>query len=74
MYIGSEFMKLFDIIIDNKKYSFIDTVRDNGKNYIAYSDEDGNIYISELEIEKSKINFKETSEEEIQKVRRLMNI
>lgn len=67
-------MKLFDILVDNKKYSFIDTVRNKGKEYIAYSDYEGNVYISELVIESNRINFKETTNEEIQEVRSLMNI
>ncbi len=67
-------MKLFDILIDDKKYSFIDTIRNKGKDYIAYSDYEGNVYISELVIESNKINFKEITDVEIQEIRSLMNI
>lgn len=67
-------MKLFDLVIDNKTYSFINSVKYKGKDFIAYSDYEGNIYISELEIKEASINFKEASEEEIQEVRRLMEI
>ncbi len=67
-------MKLFDIVIDNKTYSFINSVKYKGKDFIAYSDYEGNIYISELEIKEASINFKEATEEEIQEVRSLMEI
>ena len=43
-------MKLFDIIIDNKKYEFVNSIHLNGKNYVAYTD-NKNIYISEFVIE-----------------------
>ena len=67
-------MKLFDLVIDNKTYSFINSVKYKGKDFIAYSDYEGNIYISELEIKEASINFKEATEEEIQEVRSLMEI
>lgn len=67
-------MKLFEIVIDNKNYSFINSIKHKGKDYIAYSDSDGNVYISELEITENSLNFKEATKEMIEEVRSLMDI
>ena len=67
-------MKLFEIIIDNIKYDFIDSIKLDNKDYVAYKDSDNNIYISEYVIENDKINFKEIDEFTIEKVRMAMNI
>lgn len=66
-------MKLFEIIIDNIKYDYIDSVKLDGKDYVAYKDAE-NIYISEYVIVDNKINFKEVDEETIKKVREAMKI
>jgi hypothetical protein len=67
-------MKLFEIIIDNIKYDFIDSIKINDKNYVAYKDFNNNIYISEYVYDNGSINFLEVDEETINKVREAMSI
>jgi hypothetical protein len=67
-------MKLFEIIIDNIKYDFIDSIKLNDKNYVAYKDSEDNVYISEYIINNGKINFLEVDETTINKVREAMSI
>ena len=67
-------MKLFEIIIDNIKYDFIDSIKLNDKNYVAYKDSEDNIYISEYVVINESINFLEVDEETINKVREAMAI
>lgn len=67
-------MKLFEIIIDNIKYDFIDSIKLNDKNYVAYKDSEDNVYISEYVVVNESINFLEVDEETINKVREAMTI
>ncbi|MCR5483230.1 MAG: DUF1292 domain-containing protein [Bacilli bacterium] len=67
-------MKLFEIIIDNIKYDFIDSIKLNDKNYVAYKDSEDNVYISEYVVANESINFLEVDEETINKVREAMAI
>ncbi len=67
-------MKLFEIIIDNIKYDFIDSIKLNDKNYVAYKDSEDNVYISEYVVVNESINFLEVDEETINKVREAMAI
>jgi len=67
-------MKLFEIIIDNIKYDFIDSIKLNDKNYVAYKDSEDNVYISEYVVVNESINFLEVNEETINKVREAMAI
>ena len=67
-------MKLFEIIIDNIKYDFIDSIKLNDKNYVAYKDSEDNVYISEYVVIDESINFLEVDEETINKVREAMAI
>ena len=67
-------MKLFEIIIDNIKYDFIDSIELNNKKYVAYKDADDNVYISEYINNNGSIDFLEVNEETIEKVREAMSI
>ncbi|MBQ7239966.1 MAG: DUF1292 domain-containing protein [Bacilli bacterium] len=67
-------MKLFEIKIDDKSYDFIDTIKLNDKNYVAYKDSQNNIYISEFINKNNSISFLEIDEETINKVRMAMQI
>ena len=66
-------MNPFDIIIDNKKYEFIDAQAVDNKTYVLYAD-DSNMYISEYEIINNKIILKEVSEEILPKLKEVFNI
>lgn len=66
-------MKLFDIIIDNKKYEFVNSIHLNGKNYVAYTD-NKNIYISEFVIEEDKVNFIEIDDKTFEEVKEAMSL
>ncbi len=66
-------MKLFDIIIDNKKYEFVNSIHLNGKNYVAYTD-NNNIYISEFVIEEDKVNFIEIDDKTFEEVKEAMSL
>ncbi len=50
-------MDLFNIIIDNKKYNYIDSISLKNKNYVAFTD-DENIYVSEYFLIAGDIVFK----------------
>ena len=67
-------MKLFEIMIDNIKYDFIDSIKLNNKNYVAYKDSEDNLYISEYVYIDGSINFLEVDESTINKVREAMSI
>ncbi len=67
-------MKLFEIIIDNIKYEFIDSIKLNYKNYVAYKDSEDNVFISEYVLVNESINFLEVDESTINKVREAMSI
>ena len=64
---------MFDIRIDDKVYRFIDSINLDGKNYIAYED-DENTYISEYEIEDHEVQFTPISDEELNKVKEAMGL
>ena len=66
-------MKLFDIIINNKKYEFVNSIHLNGKNYVAYTD-NKNIYISEFVIEEDKVNFIEIDDKTFEQVKEAMSL
>lgn len=66
-------MKIFDIRIDDKNYKFVDSINLNGKNYIAYED-DENTYISEYEIEDDEVKFTPVSDEELNTVKEAMGL
>ena len=66
-------MKIFDINIDDKKYSFVDSIHLNGKNYIAYEDND-NIYISEYTIEEDELELLEVDDETLNVVKEAMGL
>ena len=66
-------MKIFDIRIDDKNYKFVDSINLNGKNYIAYED-DENTYISEYEIEDDEVKFTTVSDKELNTVKEAMGL
>ncbi|MBR6073074.1 MAG: DUF1292 domain-containing protein [Bacilli bacterium] len=66
-------MKIFDIRIDDKNYKFVDSINLNGKNYIAYED-DENTYISEYEIEDDEVKFTPVSDKELNTVKEAMGL
>jgi hypothetical protein len=66
-------MKLFDIIIGNKKYEFVNSIHLDGKNYVAYTDKK-KIYISEFIIENDNVNFIEIDDNTFNKVKEAMSL
>ncbi len=66
-------MKLFEINIDNKNYEFVNSINLNGKNYVAYQDND-NIYISEFIIQDDKVDFKEIDEKTFNEVKKALSL
>ncbi len=55
-------LDIFDFISDNKKYTYIDTIQYNDKNYVAYMDDD-NVYISEYTMDKDGFILDDISDE-----------
>lgn len=49
-------MDLFNITFNNMKFTYIDSITINSKNYVAYMDDD-NVYISEYVMENGDITF-----------------
>ena len=66
-------MEPFDIIIDDKKYEFIDAKKIDGKTYVLYAD-DANLYISEYKIDNNKIVLTEVDEDTLKKLVEVFNI
>ena len=55
-------MNPFDIIIDNKKYEFIDSILLNNKYYVAFMDDEAT-YIKKNKINKSSIELFDIDDE-----------
>ena len=66
-------MKPFEIVIDDTKYDYVDSIHLDDKDYVAYSDDD-NTYISEYVIENEEVNFKEIDDETFEKVKEAMSL
>ena len=66
-------MKIFDIMIDNNKYEYIDSIKLDNKCYVAYQDND-TIYISEYVVENNQVNFLEIDENTFNKVKEAMSL
>ena len=66
-------MKIFDIKIDDKNYKFIDSINLNGKNYIAFED-DESIYIKEYSIEEDEVVFTPIDDNELNTVNEAMGL
>lgn len=66
-------MKIFDIKIDDKNYKFIDSINLNGKNYIAFED-DENVYIKEYSIEEDEVVFTPIDDNELNTVKEAMGL
>lgn len=66
-------MDLFDIKIDNKKFSYIDSIKIDNKNYVAFSDDD-NIYVSEYKIIDGDIIFDDVDDLTYDKVLKELGI
>jgi hypothetical protein len=64
-------MKLFEIKIGDKSYEFVNSITYNGKNYVAYQD-DEKIYISEFIINEDKVSFQEIDEQTFEEVKKAM--
>lgn len=62
-----------DIIIDNKKYSYVDSITINNKNYVAYTD--GEITsISEYILKDDNVEFIALNDEEFNMVKEAMKL
>lgn len=55
-------MDIFQMISENEKFSYVDSIKYNGKNYVAYMD-DENLYISEYTIENNELILDDISDE-----------
>ena len=66
-------MKLFEIIIGNKTYEFVNSINYNGKDYVAYQDND-NIYISEFVINDNNVDFKDIDEDTLKEVKEALSL
>lgn len=66
-------MDLFDIKIDNKNFNYIDSIKINEKNYVAFSDDD-NIYVSEYKIIDGDIIFDDVDDLTYDKVLKELGI
>lgn len=66
-------MKLFDIMIGNKSYEFINSIHYKGKDYVAYEDKN-TIYINEFIIKDNKVSFLEIDEETFNEVKKAMSL
>lgn len=62
-----------DIIIDNEKYSYVDSITINNKNYVAYTD--GEITsISEYILKDDNVEFIALNDEEFNMVKEAMKL
>ena len=67
-------MKIFDIKIDDKTYTYVDSIHLNDKNYIAYEDSE-TVYISEYKItEDEDIEFLTIDENTMNVVKEAMGL
>ena len=64
-------MKLFEIKIGDKSYEFVNSIHYNGKNYVAYQDENA-VYISEFIINENNISFIEIDDTTFEEVKKAM--
>lgn len=55
-------MDIFNIVIDNKKFTYVDSVTINKRNYVAFMDDD-NVFISEYHIVNGDITFEDVDDE-----------
>lgn len=60
-------MNLFNIIRDNKKFNYIDSISIDKHNYVAYMDDD-NIFVSEYTIVNEDIIFDDVDDITYEKV------
>ncbi len=54
-------MDLFNITFNNKKFTYIDSITYDEKNYVAYMDDD-NVYVSEYILKNEDIIFFDVSD------------
>ncbi len=66
-------MDLFNITINNKKFTYIDSITINNKNYVAYMDDD-NVYISEYVMENGDITFLDVTDAIYDRVLKELNL
>lgn len=55
-------MDLFNIIIDNKKFIYIDSITINKRNYVAFMN-DENVFVNEYKITDRNITFNDIDEQ-----------
>lgn len=66
-------MDLFNIILDNKKFSYIDSITLGKHNYVAFMDDD-NIFVSEYIIDNGDIIFDDVDDLTYDKVLKELNL
>lgn len=66
-------MDLFNITINNKKFTYIDSITIDTKNYVAYMDDD-NVYISEYVMENGDITFLDVTDAIYDRVLKELNL
>lgn len=66
-------MNIFDIILDNKKFSYIDSITIDKHNYVAFMDDD-NIFVSEYTIDNGDIIFDDVDDLTYDKVLKELNL
>lgn len=66
-------MNLFNISFDNKKFTYIDSIVIDNKDYVAYMDGD-NIYVSEYVLENRNITFLDVTDATYDMVLRELNL
>ena len=64
-------MKLFEIKIGDKIYEFVNSIHYNGKNYVAFQD-DNTVYISEFIINEDNISFTPIDDTTFDEVKKAM--
>lgn len=64
---------MLDITIDNIKYEYITQIKYNGKDYVAYADND-NIFISEYTLDDNKVTLKEVDSDLIDIIAKEMGL
>lgn len=66
-------MNLFAFILDDKKYTYIDSVTLNNKHYIAYMDKK-NVYISEYTFDNKEIILNDVDDQTYNLVSKELNL
>ena len=70
---GDTMNNILEIEIDGEKYNVIDSIRIDGKGYLAYAKDDC-IYVSEYFNDNGVMNLKQVSQETLRKVLKELDI